>query len=126
MSSCKIQWIAFGGNVELRKGHKEETTKCGAKESAIDRLEATIWGGINVQARGAEKLHGFLSRNIITPNWKHMGLVAENARTGTEMFGIVFVRHLLDSRSRGYIALVYESVEKFRRAFYDRKIIGKA
>lgn len=124
MCSGEIQWVAFGGDVELGKGHEEEAAECGSKKSAVDGLESAIRGRVDVQAGGAEELNGFLARYVIATDGEDTSLIAEDAWTGSKVLELVFVCHLLYAGPRRYVTLVNETVEELCAAFYLCDVVG--
>ena len=124
MCSCEVQWIAFGGDIELGEGHEEKATECCSKESTVDRLESAVWRRVDVQTRGAEELNSLLARYVIATNGEDTGLITENARAGSKVLKLVLVCHLLYAGPRCYVTLVNEAVEELRAAFDFCDIVG--
>ena len=124
MCSCEVQWIAFGGDIELGEGHEEKATECRPKESTVDRLESAVWRRVDVQTRGAKELNSFLARYVIAANGEDASLIAENARAGSKVLELVLVCHLLYAGPRCYVTLVDEAVEELRAAFDLCDIVG--
>ncbi len=69
------------GEVEVGEGHKEETSKGGAKEGAVHGLKPAVRGRVDIQTAGAEELDGFLAGCVCAANGENFGPVAENAGT---------------------------------------------
>ena len=123
MSSCEIQWITFGGDVEFGESHEEEAAECGSEESTVDRLKSAIWGRVDVQAGGAEELNSFLAWYVIAADGEHTGLIAEDAWAGSKVLELVLVCHLLYAGPRCYVTLVNKTVEELCAAFYFGKVV---
>ncbi len=106
MRSCEVQWIVFSGDIEFGESHEEEAAERGSEESTVDRLKSAVWGGVDVQAGGAEKLNSFLAWDVIAADGKDTGLIAEDAWARSKVLELIFVCHLLYAGSGCYVTLV--------------------